>query len=257
MYRTRRLIAISLVLLMFLGIGYAFRATIRSAFDVQVLIKEGTRASTIFQTLSDKFGIPVVDFQKIEPKDLGLPKDAVNLDGYLFPATYVFHRHQTALSLLRALHDRMVQQIRADGIAEADVHKVLTMASIIQYEAGNAADFYKISAVFHNRIAVGMRLQSDATVSYGVNSQTYTTSAQQRADNNPWNTYLFYGLPIGPISAPGALAIDAAIHPAKGSWLYFCTVNPQTGQTEFTSTLAAHQLSINKWQAWVAAHPGW
>ena len=257
MYRRRRLVAISIVLLFILGIGYMFRATIRSAFDVEVLIKEGTRASTIFQTLSDKFGIPVEDFKRIKPKDLGLPKEAVNLDGYLFPALYTFHRHQTAMSLVSALHDRMQQQIEHDGIDPADVHKVLTMASMIQYEAGSSADFYKISAVFHNRINVGMRLQSDATVSYGAKSHTYTTSAQQRADPNPWNTYLFYGLPIGPISAPGAQAIDAAIHPAKGSWLYFCTVNPQTGETEFTSTLVDHERSIAKWQAWVAAHPGW
>ena len=229
----------------------------RNFSDSSILIKEGARASDIFDRLSVQYGVPLADFEKIKPSTLGLPSNVVNLDGYLFPARYTFQRGQSAISMIRTMYERMLQQIKNDGIAPEEVHKVLTLASIIQYEAGSESDFYKISAVFQNRLKVGMKLQSDATVSYGVKSHTYTTTAQQRADRNPWNTYMFYGLPIGPISAPGALAIDAAMHPAIGSWLYFCTVNPQTGETEFTSTLADHEKSIAKWQAWLAAHPGW
>lgn len=230
----------------------------RSNFvDISILIKEGTRASTIFKMLSEKYQTPLTDFQKIKPSDLGLPRAAVNLDGYLFPARYTFDPGQSAISILKTMHDRMQVEIDKAGIPPADVHRVLTLASIIQREGRYIKDFYKISRVFQNRIKIGMALQSDATVSYGANTVSYTTTPAQRADNNPWNTYAFQGLPVGPISAPGADAIDAALHPAPGSWLYFCTVNLKSGETEFTSTLSEHERSVAKWRAWMAANPGW
>lgn len=225
--------------------------------DISILIKEGTRASTIFKMLSTKYQTPLADFEKVTPSDIGLPKEAVNLDGYLFPARYTFDPGQSAVSMLRTMHDRMQVEIDKAGIASADVHKVLTMASIVQREGGVVSDFYKISRVFFNRIKIGMALQSDATVSYGANSLSYTTTAAQRADQNPWNTYAFRGLPVGPIGAPGVDAINAALHPAKGNWLYFCTVNLKTGETEFTSTLAEHERSVARWRAWMIANPGW
>ena len=229
----------------------------RNFLDISILIKEGTRASTIFKMLSDKYQTPLEDFQKITPADLGLPKQAVNLDGYLFPARYTFDPGQSAISMLTTMHERMQVEIDKAGIAPADVHRVLTLASIIQREGRYTKDFFKISRVFMNRIKIGMALQSDATVSYGANTVSYTTTAAQRADNNPWNTYAFQGLPVGPISAPGADAIAAALRPAAGSWLYFCTVNLKTGETEFTSTLAEHERSVAKWRSWMAANPGW
>jgi UPF0755 protein len=134
---------------------------------------------------------------------------------------------------------------------------VITLASIIQREGRYTEDFYKISRVFINRIDIGMALQSDATVSYGAGTVSYTTTAAQRADDNPWNTYKYPGLPKGPISAPGALAIDAALHPADGTWLFFCTVNLETGETEFTTTLSEHERSVAKWRAWMIENPEW
>jgi len=225
--------------------------------DISILIKEGTRASTIFKMLSDKYQTPLADFQQVKPADLGLPSKAVNLDGYLFPARYTFDPGQSAISILKTMHARMQVELDKAGIAPSDVHRVLTLASIIQREGRYTHDFYKISRVFQNRIKAGMALQSDATVSYSANTVSYTTTAAQRANNNPWNTYAFAGLPIGPISAPGADAIDAALHPAVGTWLYFCTVNLKTGETEFSTTLAQHERSVAKWRAWMAANPGW
>jgi UPF0755 protein len=225
--------------------------------DISILIKEGTRASTIFKMLSEKYGTPLEDFEKVKPSDLGLPKEAVNLDGYLFPAKYTFDPGQSAISILRTMNDRMRVAIAEAGIPEKDLHKILTMASIIQREGRYTSDFYKISRVFYNRLGINMALQSDATVSYAAGTVSYTTTAEQRADDNPWNTYVHPGLPIGPISAPGSDAIDAALHPAKGTWLYFCTVNLETGETEFTTTLAEHEASVSKWRAWMKANPGW
>jgi UPF0755 protein len=100
-----------------------------------------------------------------------------------------------------------------------------------------------------------MHLQSDATVSYGVNGTTVSTTDAERANDNPYNTYLYPGLPVGPISAPGSVAIDAALHPVSGKWLYFCTINLETGETVFSDTWSQHERAVAQWQAWMKDHP--
>ncbi|MEN9749066.1 MAG: hypothetical protein RL149_144, partial [Actinomycetota bacterium] len=142
-------------------------------------------------------------------------------------------------------------------VSSADSHRVLTLAALIQKEARLEHDFYKVSRVFLNRLDAGMHLQSDATVSYGVDGTTVSTSAADRANSNGYNTYLHPGLPIGPISAPGSVAIDAALHPAVGKWLYFCAINLKTGETVFSNTYAEHQVAVRQWQAWMRENPGY
>ena len=225
--------------------------------ETKVLIKEGWRASQIFKALSKTYGVALADFEAVTPSDLGLPSSAFNLDGYLFPATYAFVPGQSALSMLKAMHQRMQQELSDLGVSESKAHRVLTLAALVQREGRSSSDFSKMARVFLNRIDIGMHLQSDATVSYGVNSSTVSTTAAQRANDNPWNTYLHAGLPAGPISAPGRAAIEAALNPAAGDWLYFCTVNLETGETEFNATYAGHERSVAKWRAWMAANPGW
>ncbi|MEY4019044.1 MAG: hypothetical protein RLZZ590_344, partial [Actinomycetota bacterium] len=135
--------------------------------------------------------------------------------------------------------------------------RVLTLAGLIQKEARIESDFYKVSRTFLNRIQAGMKLQSDATVSYGVDGNTVGTSAADRANDNRYNTYRYAGLPIGPISAPGSVAIDAALNPAVGDWLYFCAVNLETGETVFSETYAQHEIAVRQWRAWMKEHPGY
>jgi UPF0755 protein len=102
-----------------------------------------------------------------------------------------------------------------------------------------------------------MPLQSDATVSYGVRGSTVATSDADRADPNLYNTYKYPGLPVGPIAAPGSLAIDAAVNPVAGKWLYFVTVNLKTGETVFTETYAEHLVAVKQWLAWMRENPGY
>jgi UPF0755 protein len=225
--------------------------------EKRVLIKEGWRATQIFAALSSAYGVPMADFEAIKPSDLSLPESALNLDGYLFPATYSFTPGQSAISMLRSMHERMQIELDKLGISRSQEHRVLTLAALVQREGRSANDFAKMARVFLNRIDSGMLLQSDATVSYGANSATVATTAEQRANDNPWNTYLHAGLPAGPISAPGSAALVAALNPADGTWLYFCTVNLETGETEFNATYAGHLKSVAKWQAWMADHPEW
>ena len=222
-------------------------------------IKEGLRASVLFGVLAESTGIPKAEFEKLfkNPAEFGLSSSLPSLEGYLFPATYNFPPGSTAKEILQTMVDRMQQEIKSFNIPADKVHEVLTLASIIQKEARLKEDFYKASRTFLNRIQDGMPLQSDATVSYGVGGNTVSTSKADRSNPNGYNTYLYPGLPIGPISAPGSVAIDAALNPAVGKWFYFCTINLETGETVFSETYAQHQIAVAQWLAWMRENPGY
>lgn len=225
-----------------------------------VVIPEGQTLPQVLARLSKGTGVPLAGLQAAAkvPSVYGVPKSAPSLEGFLFPATYQFDPGTPAKTILQRMVSRMNQSLKSHGVSAANELKVLTLASIIQKEGGSTKDFYKVSTVFHNRLNQGMPLQSDATVSYGANSSKILTTAAQRANAaNKYNTYAHAGLPVGPIAAPGDAAIDAALHPVKGSWLYFVLVNGQTGQTVFSDTLAEHNVAVKQWQAWLRAHPGY
>ena len=226
---------------------------------LRVTIKEGLRIGTVYKELSKATGISIADFEAAgkTPADFGLPSDFPTLEGYLFPATYEFEPGSTAKSVLQIMVNRMDNELDKFGVAVSDRHRVLTLASIVQKEARITADFYRVSRVFLNRLEIGMHLQSDATVSYGSGGTTVTTTDAERADQNGYNTYVHAGLPIGPIGAPGSVAIDAALHPADGTWLYFCAINLKTGATVFSTTYAQHAKAVKQWQQWMRDNPGW
>jgi len=219
------------------------------------LIPEGKSIDQVFDILSTATNLPVSDFVAAakDPTSYGVAADAPSLEGYLFPATYKFDPGVDARSVLTTLVNRTFTSLDAAGVAPADRLKVLTLASIIQREAGrDSKDFYKVSRVFTNRLENGWHLESDATVSYGTGrTHTVWTTAAERADaSNKYNTYANPGLPIGPIGAAGGLAIDAALHPADGPWFYFVPVNLDTGETVFSVTLAQHEAAVRQLQEW-------
>ena len=138
---------------------------------------------------------------------------------------------------------------------------MLTIASLIQREAGSQAeDFFKVSRVIQNRLDQGMLLQFDSTSHYGyawahgqrLDGGVFSNS-EELNDPNPYNTYVHAGLPIGPIGAAGDLAIDAAVNPVDGAWLYFVAVNLDTGETKFSETLAEHNAAVREMQQWCRA----
>lgn len=228
--------------------------------SAKITIPEGTTLAKTYARLAKGTGIPVAQFKKAGKNfsALGVPKNAPNLEGYLFPATYSFDPGVSAKQVLKTLVDRMYKSLDAAGVSKAESLDVLTLASIVQKEGGSEDDFYKVARVFSNRLDKGMLLQSDATVSYGTGGTSILTTAAERADkSNKYNTYAHVGLPIGPIAAPGDAAIDAALHPAKGKWLYFVLVNGETGETKFSNTLAEHEEGVAEFQAWFRAHPDW
>jgi UPF0755 protein len=226
----------------------------------KVVIPEGSTMAQILSRLSKNTGVKLTDLQAeaTNYKQFKLPAGAPSLEGFLFPATYQFDPGTTALQELQAMVTRMNQAMVQHKVSPANELKVLTLASIVQKEGANNADFYKVSRVFTNRLDKHIALQSDATVSYGAGSKSIETTPAQRADaSDKYNTYAHVGLPIGPISSPGDAAIDAALHPVAGPWLYFVLVNGYTGQTVFSTTAAGQAAGVKQWDAWLKAHPGY
>jgi UPF0755 protein len=230
----------------------------KNRVESTVAIPEGSTMKQILKATAEATGTPLAELQAVakDPTSLGVPKSAPNLEGWLFPATYTFQPGTTPKAMLQTMVDRMTKALDDAGVAKGDREQTLILAGLVQKE-GNGKDDAKVARVFLNRIKAGMRLQSDATVSYGAGGTTVVPTAKEKADKNGYNTYLRDGLPIGPISSPGDVAIKAAVSPAKGGWLYFVTVNLETGETKFADTYAEHQRNADEFLRWLKAHPSY
>ncbi|MET4100065.1 UPF0755 protein [Agrococcus sp. UYP10] len=229
--------------------------------ELRVTVPEGYTLPQVYERLERDIGIPQAEFLQAagDLTQFALPENAISLEGWLFPATYTFDEGVTAVDVLTTMVERQREALESAGVAEADQERVLIMASLVQREARLPDDFGRVARVFQNRLDVNMPLQSDATVAYGTgNLHVVTTTAEERADaSNPYNTYANPGLPVGPIGAPGDAAIQAALAPTEGAWLYFVTVNPETGETVFSETLAEHEVGVAQFQQFLRDNPGW
>lgn len=222
-----------------------------------VRITEGSTVASSLPRIAEGVGIPLEELQAAvqDPSVYGVA--AQNLEGWLFPAIYTFDPGATAQDAIAAMVDRTRESLAKAGVPAEDAQRVLTIASIIEREA-RTADFAKVSRVIANRVADGMMLQMDSTAQYGygeLHAGKASTSEAAQHDDNPWNTYVITGLPTTPIANPGDAAIDAAMHPADGPWLYFVTIDMSTGETQFSETYEEHQQGIKKMRAWCSANP--
>ena len=227
--------------------------------ELTVVIPEGMAALDALKRVAGVTGIPFADFEAAiqDPSAFGVPAQFPSIEGFLFPATYTFEPNDTATSIIQTMVDRMWKALAQHGVPKGDEWRVLTLAAMVQREAGsNLDDFPKVARVFLNRLDIGMLLQSDATVSYGTgNTHTVWTTPEERADkSNLYNTYANPGLPVGPIGLPGDTAIEAAIHPADGRWLYFMPIDLSSGNTEFAETVEEHEQNVQRLAAWCVAH---
>ncbi|MFG6445678.1 endolytic transglycosylase MltG [Microbacterium sp. P07] len=221
-------------------------------------LPEGLTVEQTVTRISEQTEIPLEDLQAAVADPAAYGVDADSLEGWLFPATYTFDPGTTASAAITRMVDRTIESLDAAGVTEGDRQRVLTVASIVQREARVADDFYRVSRVIQNRLDQGMQLQMDSTAQYGygeLHEGSASTSEDAQFDDNAWNTYVVPGLPVGPISNPGDQAIDAAIHPAEGSWLFFVTVNLDTGETVFTSTADDHEAAVEQWRGWCRDNP--
>jgi len=176
-----------------------------------------------------------------------------NLEGWIFPDTYSFSRNTSDLDLLRQAHQKMRTlldekwQSRAENLPYKTAYEALIMASIIERETGHASEREKIAGVFVRRLQQGIRLQTDPTVIYGM-GDSYNGKIGRADLLNPtsYNTYLISGLPPTPIAMPSLASIEAALHPAAGTSLYF--VAKGDGTSEFSDTLSEHNNAVRRYQ---------
>lgn len=225
----------------------------------QVTIPEGYRAVQIFEEVSRITSIPIEDLWAAA-EDLAaydIPDEAPTIEGYLFPDTYSFDLKVTAEETIAIMVARMETALTDAGVAKEDWHDVLTIASITQREAKQEPDFYKVARVFANRIAIDMPLETDPTITYSYDGTDMSKASRQEQIDYGYNTYLVAGLPPGPISSPGELAIDATLNPVAGDWLFFVTINLETGETKFSNTLAEHESWIPLLRQWEKENPDW
>ena len=182
-----------------------------------------------------------------------LERSGVHPEGRFFPDTYTYAKGSSDLAVLaRALHamDRRLAdawQMRAASTPLKSADEALILASIVEKETGKAADRAQIAGVFSNRLRVGMLLQTDPSVIYGLGAK-FDGNLRKRdlQTDTPWNTYTRAGLPITPIAMPGKAALMAAVQPEQTKALYF--VARGDGSSHFSATLDEHNRAVNRYQ---------
>jgi UPF0755 protein len=240
------------------ALAYQMLLNPASRIQLRVTIPEGLRVSAILATLEQKYpNIPASTFAAAakDTAALGLPAYANgNPEGYLFPATYDFNPATSAVGALQAMVARFNQEATSIDLpaaaraAHLTPAQVITVASLLQAEAGNAKYFPQVAEVIYNRLNNGMKLGLQSTVNFALHKSDIHLTASQLKVNSPYNTYIHTGLPPGPIDSPGDAAIQAALHPDHGNLLYFVTVNLKTGLTKFTSSAAQFQQFVAECQ---------
>ncbi len=174
-------------------------------------------------------------------------------EGLFFPDTFYFNRNTTDIALLKVSYNAMQSklekawQAREQNLPYKNSYEALIMASIIEKETGQAGERAMIAGVFVNRLRIGMRLQTDPTVIYGMGARfDGNIRKKDLSIDTPYNTYTRNGLPPSPITMPGIAAIEAALHPAKTKALYF--VGKGDGSHSFSNSLIDHNRAVVKYQ---------
>lgn len=229
------------------GIPYGVPLTVPEGYtmyqiaDILEHIRPGSKA---------RFIKACTDRRLIASLGLGAPQPH-NLEGYLFPDTYLLGRKTPEEEIVRSMVKKFKMVFTADLEARAKAlgfseYQIVTLASIVEKETGAKEERPLISSVFHNRLKKRMRLQSDPTVIYGIKNYNGNITRKDLETPTPYNTYTVKALPIGPIANPGKEAILAALYPVESKFLYFVSHND--GTHEFTTTYEDHVKAVAKFQ---------
>ena len=226
-------------------------------FVIAVTFPEGLTAAEMAK-IFESHGIGSAGAFIAAAKDASLVHDldpeAQDLEGYLFPETYALSRHAEAATLVRMMVARFEHVFSSDLRQAAQAHgltvrQAVTLASIVEKETAKADERPLVAAVYATRLRIGMPLQCDPTVIYGLAKAGRYDGNIHKADlsfDSPYNTYRYPGLPPGPIASPGRASLDAAVHPAAADYLYFVSRND--GSHEFARTLDEHNRNVQKYQ---------
>lgn len=247
---------------------YRFQGNM-NALDVQKILLEGqvlTRQFSIAEGLNqwqiaEKLATIFPEYDKShflmafqDQAVLGrLPKSAKTAEGYLFPETYTVAEEAKPLDLALIMVAEWKKRVSPETLLRArdrglDEHDLMTLASIVEKETGDPSERGLIAAVFHNRIRMKMKLQTDPTVIYGM-WETYDGNIRKKdlLTPTPYNTYVIEGLPPGPIASPGADAIIKTAEPDNVDYLYFVARGDGSGLHDFSRTLEEHNRAVSRY----------
>jgi UPF0755 protein len=220
-------------------------------FTKAVTLPEGANIFEIAARLEQAGFGTQKDFLKTAAKQVGLVADldpgAKSLEGYLFPDTYHFQRKASAAQICAAMVKRFRAVAGQIGL-KGNMHRVVTMASLVERETALDAERPLVASVFENRLAKKIPLMTDPSVIYGLELEGHWRGAIHESDlklDTPYNTYLHAGLPPGPVANPGLRSLKAAMEPAKTNYLYFVAAgaDPQGGSL-FSSTAKDHARNV-------------
>jgi UPF0755 protein len=219
-----------------------------------VTFQEGSTLAELARQLQAERLVTAADILRVGKdvvflKTLDIQADSV--EGYLFPDTYQFIKGMTPEEMLARMVARMREKLSPELLAEAQgrgltMHRMLTLASIIEKEAVESSEMPLISAVFWNRLKKDMPLQADPTVQYAVGKDRKRLTRDDLQVDSPYNTYRRQGLPPGPIASPGRAAIQAAVRPARVNYLYFVALDDRFHT--FSSNLADHNAAVARYR---------
>jgi UPF0755 protein len=221
-------------------------------YFVVVTIPEGSNRFDIAAIVENATTIKADDFLAASGaaesiRDLD-PK-APSLEGYLFPSSYEVTHTTTAKQLCRMMTNEFRKEWRAVAptLPGGEVHRVVTLASLVEKETGVAAERALVAGVFTNRLRLNMPLQCDPTTVYAAMLDSRYKGVIHKSDLasvNPYNTYAHTGLPPGPIANPGAPSLKAALHPSTESYLFFVARADGSGGHHFSATLTEHEKAV-------------
>jgi UPF0755 protein len=238
---------------------FATAASVREVFDrivrgdiyyFEFTVPEGSNIFDIARALEAQRVMAAEDFLSAATdassiRDLA-PK-AKTLEGYLFPSTYRLSHHTTPAQLCKRMTDEFRKEWNRLAAGQAaEVHRTVTLASLVEKETAVAEERPLVASVFTNRLEKGMRLECDPTTIYAALLDKRYRGAIHRSDlasGNPYNTYQNAGLPPGPIANPGAQALAAALRPAETNYLFF-VARPSGGSHHFSASIAEHEKAV-------------
>ncbi len=240
-----------------------------SGKQIRITVIEGMWAKDIAAEIEKKLGIKasellalwndeaylrsLIDHYEFLDESILNDQTRVRLEGYLYPETYSFDADatkeeitETFLNQFANIYQKLKGDISTNG---RSLHDIITLASLVQYEAKTEEDMGLIAQVFENRLAIDMKLQSSVTICYALYEEyKKAIDCEINSDiDSPYNTYLHEGLPIGPILNPGEAAIRAVLHPTANDYLYFMADIYGDGKVYYANTLEEHEANVERY----------
>ena len=221
--------------------GVLARLARGDVYTVELRVPEGTDVYDLAALVEAAGLAPARDFLRV----------ALPHEGYLFPSTYFFRRRTSPEQIVEAMRAQFDKVWRELGGPEDRKREIVILASLVEAEAVKDDERPRIARVYLNRLRKGMRLECDPTVKYAARREGRWRGAIYRSDlgsRNRYNTYVWYGLPPGPITNPGRASLEAALHPAETGELYFVARARGNGEHVFSADYESHQKAVREYR---------